>query len=258
MKLSLKQHAAYKGNNWWEWSVWVEGEKEDLKRIEFVEYTLHPTFPDPVRRVINIGSKFRLNASGWGGFTIRALVVTKSGEKKTLRHNLQLDASAAEAGGERAAAKGAAEEGAPRTFFLSSNVSDAMFAGVLEKALRDAGAKVRRVTDESSDLPFEDSINKALAHCDFALFIISATPSAWTKREVEAAGAHGIPIIPVLIMGSGFKFPQFPFETLQPISIKSGPPEQFETKARGVVKQIMNSTQYLTAGSSRKKKAAKR
>lgn len=92
--LRLEQSEKYQGNgrddHWWDWSVWLEGPDADLDQIEYVEYTLHPTFPKPVRRISDRQSKFKLSTGGWGVFTIHARAVRKDGSVVTLSHDLSL------------------------------------------------------------------------------------------------------------------------------------------------------------------------
>jgi transcription initiation factor IIF auxiliary subunit len=89
-EFEIDQSATYAGDDWWEWSVWVEGRKADLDRIEYVEWTLHPTFPKPIRRIDDRSTKFRLETGGWGTFLIRARVEMKDGSSIRLRHELEL------------------------------------------------------------------------------------------------------------------------------------------------------------------------
>lgn len=88
--LNIQQWETYEGNDWWQWGVWVEGSEEELDRIDFVEWTLHPTFPNPVRKIYDRESKFRLNTAGWGVFPIWARVQMKNGDQKKLGHYLNL------------------------------------------------------------------------------------------------------------------------------------------------------------------------
>ncbi len=55
-----------------------------------MEYTLHPTFPNPVRTVRDRTTKFRLDTRGWGVFTIYVKVVAKDGSAVMLSHALEL------------------------------------------------------------------------------------------------------------------------------------------------------------------------
>jgi transcription initiation factor IIF auxiliary subunit len=86
----IQQWEEYGDEDWWKWAVWIEGKDEDLDRIDFVEWTLHPTFPNPIRQKRNRASKFRLETGGWGGFKIKARVELKDGQHVKLRHYLEL------------------------------------------------------------------------------------------------------------------------------------------------------------------------
>src|ERR1700745_1211223 len=88
--LHLAQHAAYLGADWWEWSVWVEGEDAELDQVESVTYVLHPTFQRPVRTISARENGFRLDSAGWGTFPIHARVLTKSGDTQHLQHELEV------------------------------------------------------------------------------------------------------------------------------------------------------------------------
>ena len=35
-------------DDWWDWEIHLEGSEEELNGIEYVEYTLHETFPNPI------------------------------------------------------------------------------------------------------------------------------------------------------------------------------------------------------------------
>ena len=72
MPLSIRQDSAYAGGDRWRWSVWLEGPPEELDSIDHVTYILHPTFHEPVREIRDRSTKFRLDTSGWGTFTIHA------------------------------------------------------------------------------------------------------------------------------------------------------------------------------------------
>ena len=89
--LKIAQDFEYKGNDWWAWWIWIEGADEDLDRIDHVIYTLHHTFPNPVRTVRDRPSKFRLSTAGWGVFRIYAKIVDKKGESFNLHHDLILN-----------------------------------------------------------------------------------------------------------------------------------------------------------------------
>jgi transcription initiation factor IIF auxiliary subunit len=77
------------GQDRWEWTIFIEADQEVLSRIQCVEYTLHETFPDPVRTVCSAGNKFALSSNGWGTFTIKIRVILRDGTQKTLTHDLK-------------------------------------------------------------------------------------------------------------------------------------------------------------------------
>jgi transcription initiation factor IIF auxiliary subunit len=88
--LEIRQSEKYEGDEWWSWSVWVEGPDSELDEIDFVEYTLHPTFRKPVREIRDRSSKFMLSTAGWGGFRIFVRIAKKDQREIRLRHDLTL------------------------------------------------------------------------------------------------------------------------------------------------------------------------
>jgi transcription initiation factor IIF auxiliary subunit len=90
MGLTIKQESSYLGEDWWAWSIALDGPPEELDRVQYVVYTLHPTFPSPVRRVTDRSTHFRLDAKGWGTFTVYVEVSFKDGPPQTLSHELAL------------------------------------------------------------------------------------------------------------------------------------------------------------------------
>ena len=89
MNFFVAQNQKYEGDNWWKWSLWIEGTDDDLDQIASVTYTLHPTFPEPIRTVKDRASKFQLRCSGWGIFLIPVEVRLKNGRTINLKHQLQ-------------------------------------------------------------------------------------------------------------------------------------------------------------------------
>ncbi len=89
-EFTIQQWEEYEGSDWWKWAVWIEGTKEALDSVDFVEWTLHPTFPNPIRTSRDRASKFRLQTGGWGVFPIVGRVQLKDGQQIKLRHYLKL------------------------------------------------------------------------------------------------------------------------------------------------------------------------
>lgn len=90
MNLKLKNRWEYQGNDWWKWVAFIDDEGTgDLEQVDHVEYVLHETFPNPVRRVDDPTDGFALRTSGWGVFELVAFVYTDDGEKHRLSHQLE-------------------------------------------------------------------------------------------------------------------------------------------------------------------------
>jgi transcription initiation factor IIF auxiliary subunit len=77
--------------DWYEWCVYVDGDKEVMDHIQSVEYRLHPTFPDPLRTITQKQDRFALFSSGWGGFVIRTRVKLSDGSEETGSYTLDLN-----------------------------------------------------------------------------------------------------------------------------------------------------------------------
>lgn len=93
LKNYAKEAEPRKGSRWFDWKVFVAGSPEELESIEEVKYTLHPTFPQPVRIQKDRSNIFALQSSGWGEFTIRADIRFKDGHTETSTHWLDLGAT---------------------------------------------------------------------------------------------------------------------------------------------------------------------
>jgi len=91
MNVAIQQGFEYQGEDWWKWWIQLDGPDKDLDEVDHVVYTLHHTFPNPVQKVNDRSSKFRLDAAGWGVFTIYANVVKKDGSSVKLSHHLALE-----------------------------------------------------------------------------------------------------------------------------------------------------------------------
>lgn len=69
-------------DNWYEWSVSIQGTLEELDQVKNVTYLLHETFSN--RRIVssNKSNNFTRRLSGWGEFLLKAEVEIKGGEKQ--------------------------------------------------------------------------------------------------------------------------------------------------------------------------------
>jgi len=89
MNLQLHNSWEYEGDDWWSWSAYLKG--SDLKRVDYVEYILHPSFKKPLRKVTDREGGFRLETSGWGEFDLKAVVQFKDGTATLLKHQIKLE-----------------------------------------------------------------------------------------------------------------------------------------------------------------------
>jgi len=197
MSLRIKQEAVSAGKDWWKWSVWLDGPAEELKKVDHVVYTLHPTFPSPVREIKDQSSQFRLESAGWGEFEIHIEIVPKEGRSTTLKHWLKLGSPATGAAAQRGMT--------PRqpVVFLSYGVADTTVARTIKSVLKERGVEVIAASDATAGVPFDRTINDMLARSDAVVFVISGRPSLWVARELETAMKLQVPhILPVVLGGS--------------------------------------------------------
>ena len=85
------------GEGRWDWTVYITAEPAVLSQIRCVEYTLHPTFANPIRRVCARGKDtrhaFPLSSNGWGEFTIKVRVFFANGKPQLIDYPLKLGLS---------------------------------------------------------------------------------------------------------------------------------------------------------------------
>jgi len=49
--VAVANTSTYAGSGRWNWTIFIDADAATLRQIKCVEYTLHPTFPNPVRTV---------------------------------------------------------------------------------------------------------------------------------------------------------------------------------------------------------------
>ena len=80
------------GNNQWNWTVFLKGDKTKIDGVKCVEYTLHPTFSDRIRMICEQGDAqrpFGVSVTGWGTFQVGIRVFMKDGTHKEMKHQLK-------------------------------------------------------------------------------------------------------------------------------------------------------------------------
>lgn len=90
-EITTRNTAKYVGDKRWDWTVYIDTDQKTLSSIDHVQYTLHPTFPNPVREVYDPRNGFALSSNGWGTFVIEIKVFFKDGSTKDLRHKLRFE-----------------------------------------------------------------------------------------------------------------------------------------------------------------------
>jgi transcription initiation factor IIF auxiliary subunit len=90
MALKIAQDYKYLGDDYWHWSVWIEGPARERNQVKSVTYNLHPSFRNPVRRIDSRQDNFRLESAGWGAFTLYATILDKDDSTQRLQHDLVL------------------------------------------------------------------------------------------------------------------------------------------------------------------------
>jgi hypothetical protein len=177
------------GKDRWTWSVWIDGPPERLDEIEYVEYIPHPTFREPVRRVADRSSQFRLNSRGWDEFTIHANVITHAGQKLRLDHWLKLEDVGTSAGiRELAAGK--------LTIFVSYSRADYPLAAELCRFLNSKGFKVVTDNELSPEEPIDRAMKSLISRSDAMLALIADEPGRWVLNEIFEAQKQQVPVIP--------------------------------------------------------------
>jgi transcription initiation factor IIF auxiliary subunit len=89
MDIQLNNSWDYKQGDRWDWSAYITG--NDVDKVGYVEYILHPTFTKPVVKITDPTDGFRLETDGWGTFELRAIAHFKDGTQQLLRHELRLE-----------------------------------------------------------------------------------------------------------------------------------------------------------------------
>ena len=71
--LNAANTSAYMGDGRWNWKIFIQAPDDVIRNIDCVEYTLHPTFDNPIKKICDVGDvryPFAYSANGWGTFNI--------------------------------------------------------------------------------------------------------------------------------------------------------------------------------------------
>jgi NAD-dependent SIR2 family protein deacetylase len=83
-RIQVLQSHKLQGNDKHDWGLYLAN--ESLPYVKQVEYTLHPTFQNPVRTLNN--APFKLECTGWGTFDVKVKIALKNGTVLSAVHSL--------------------------------------------------------------------------------------------------------------------------------------------------------------------------
>ncbi len=186
MILQIKQSATPNEEGWWDWAIWLDGPPDELSAVNWVEYILHPTFPNPVKKVKDHSTHFRLQARGWGEFNIKVRVhLEDDDETIMLDHWLELDQVAPTRGVESYSMRSRYRKMSPEhpLLFVSSSIADMEFTYALKAALEEEGVEILMGQDLDDDQPLEIFLETQRREIQAGLFVISDIRNPSLIRE---------------------------------------------------------------------------
>ena len=197
LNIRLTNSASSKGNDRWNWSVWLEGEDHELDQIKAVEYILHPTFRNPHRIVTDRNSNFRLDSNGWGEFMIHAKITTVHETTFSMDHWLRLSEEGDEPAPTRAAPAEANKK--PKRVYLSFGNADLYLASQVGKFLQEHGVEVVTGNDITAGESIGRAIQSSIGHSDSVVALVSNESSQWVNVELEEAVKQGKEVVPFVL-----------------------------------------------------------
>ncbi len=208
MNLFIRQEASPSGEGRWNWAVWLDGSPDDLEEVAYVEYVLHPTFPNPVRKVTDRASKFRMQTNGWGEFNIKVRIHFAEDDDEddehvlVMDHWLELDEIAPTKEVFRSPTR---PDQHPR-LYLSSAVADIEFAYTLKEALEDGGVDVLLKQDLGrQDLSMLLQTQRRSVQA--GLLMVSDMGNPWIVRDYLVLAENKVSAMVVMI-GAAYELPK--------------------------------------------------
>jgi hypothetical protein len=181
--LTTRQETKYQGNDWWHWSIWIDGPAAEMAGVRGVTYLLHPTFPNPRRRIDDASTGFRLDSAGWGGFTLKIEVERKDGTTVNLTHELELEYP--DEPERDAPVRGMTE---PRVVvYLAYSAVDARVAESLHNALLLHGIEVLAPSDLRPGEVFENAISQKVRSANVMVALVSDASGRTMHSDIQTA-----------------------------------------------------------------------
>lgn len=209
--MRLLNDSELKSDDWWSWSVWLDGPDEQLDQVEAVRYVLHPTFPKPVRKVKDRASRFKLESSGWGEFSIAADVQMKNGERVSLERWLTF--------GEAEDTPDERESGGRPTVFISSSATDRSLVEEIKKALAKQQVDVVAPDEVDAGSSWAEDLHSQVSQADVVAFLVYGELRSFAEQELSIAERSDKEIVPVSLR-TGSELPR-PLANRQALSLSS-------------------------------------
>jgi hypothetical protein len=155
---------------------------------------LHPTFPKPVRVVRDRASRFKLESSGWGEFSLTAQLVLANGKTESLERWLRLEGRE-EQPDDRSRRR-------PRVFLSGSAVGiGRAFINKLGAELHSQGVDLVTADDVSivSESAVAESPGSAVSASDVIAVVVSRGYANTAQSDVAAAKANQKVLVPILL-----------------------------------------------------------
>ena len=203
MSYAIAQDFEYVGNDYWRWRAWIEAEDAELDQVKEVVWILHPSFKQDRFVATKKSSKFRLQTAGWGTFLLRAEVVLKDGEKRLLKHNLQLEYPESSEAEPPRRSTAATKPSGSQTVYLSYSTQDSRVAAKLREGLESAGLKVLDQTQLAPGEPWNDALRRMMAQSHAVVGLVGEEEiSPWVSGEIKTAVASSKPALVLLPTGT--------------------------------------------------------
>jgi len=207
VKYRIVQSYEYQGGDYWDWSAWIDANPQALAAIESVTWILHPSFPRPRIKSRSRQTGFRLDASGWGTFLLKAELHKIQGAPLVISHMLELPypannpaASSDEAAPQRSVP---APDGKTTPYvFMSYSSEDAAPASRARAALTDLGVRVRDAGEINPGLPFDAAVRKMIRESVGVVSVVGSDyVSPYVIAEMKLARAEEKPLLALLPEG---------------------------------------------------------
>lgn len=244
MTYRIAQSEKYVGNDYWNWSAWIEATPEEMNQISLVTWILHPSFSPSRVATEDRTNQFRLDTAGWGTFMLRAELRLKGvPDVKIIRRMLRLNYPSNEevvspSSTSQIQTGDSTELPAvnAHTVFLSYASEDEQQAQIVGHAMKKMGVRVLKANSISADLPIEAAIHKMIRESGAVVNIVGSDyASPYVLMESKMALAEGKPIFTFL--SEGFNLPAGLPSNAQPLRLTSDS-KSLKSQLAGIVGKL--------------------